>query len=459
MHKRKSTGTPAAAGKGGEDNNGVLETRTKSLGNDIVTLQSSLLARPARKQSTHVNSRYEDHDVDTQEYNIWYHKKLGKRNWRDRDVSDARCSVLKDCGRTRAAKDAYFCLHFARGRCVNGVDCTFLHRVPTPEDDKRLELTYDIFGRERFRSDRDDMGGVGSFSRDNRRGLKSNQNAVALEDMLRRGFEEWGILEYVRVILSKSIAFVRFVFRSSAEFAKEAMADQTLDNGELLNVRWATEDSNMSARAADDRNLHRVATEVVNKRLREMMPDDHSALQFQMTGQYPNTDAQFDPSLAAAETNQLYQYQYNTSKAYEMHPYAAQYNKRLSERQKSGEGTDIEQFGQVGNYYGHEPNHMNNMTEDQKKQYDDYLKSYYEYYGYDYAKLTDEQKQQLQQYSQTYYGANQPAAAVKAKEDDEEEEEDDDYESDEEEEKKEERKESTEDTTTTTTTTSSTSTT
>ncbi|EFA86004.1 pre-mRNA-splicing factor cwc2 [Heterostelium album PN500] len=425
-------------GGGGGGGGGVV-----SIGNDIVALQASLLSRPARKQSSNLNSRYEDHDTDTQEYNIWYHKKLGKRNWRDRDVSDARCNVLKDCGKTRASKDSYFCLHFARGRCVNGVECTYLHRVPTPNDDKRLVLTHDIFGRERFRDDREDMGGVGSFSRDNRTlyigGLKSNQNLNQLEDMIRRGFEEWGSIEYVRVILNKSIAFVRYMYRSTAEFAKEAMADQTLDNGELLNVRWATEDSNPLAKQADERNLHRVATEVVNKRLREMANDDQAALQFQMSGVYPNTDGQYDPNLLQQQQQQqqMYQYQYATSQRYEMHPYARRYNQQLQERQKQGDAADVQPLSnQVGNYYGHTPNEMN-MSNDQKKQYDEYLKNYYQYYGFDYTQLTDEQKQQIQQYSQAYYGVSSTKTTTtdnntnnnnnnQEKEDKEEEEEDDD---------------------------------
>ena len=33
--------------------------------------------------------------------------------------------------------------------------------MPTPEDEKRLDLLHDIFGRERHATDRDDMRGVG----------------------------------------------------------------------------------------------------------------------------------------------------------------------------------------------------------------------------------------------------------------------------------------------------------
>ncbi|EAL65208.1 pre-mRNA-splicing factor cwc2 [Dictyostelium discoideum AX4] len=380
------------------------------VGADIIELQASLLNRPARKQATHVNSRYEDHDTDTTEYNIWYHKKLGNRNWKDRDVSETRCNVLKDCGKTRANKDANFCCYFARGKCINGADCTSLHRIPTPEDDKRLRLTHDIFGRERHKTDRDDMNGVGSFSRDNRTlyigGIKTNVSG-SLEDMVRKNFEEWGRIEYVRVITNRSISFVRYLTRSSAEFAKEAMTDQTLDNGELLNIRWATEDSNPYAKKVDERNLHRVATEVINKRIREMTPDDQSALKYQMTGQYPNTDQQYDqngqPINASPSTP--YQLQYRGSTKYEAHPYARQYNNDLQKRVQSGETVDVAPLNGVGNYYSHSVGTMN--QELQKQQYDNYMQQYYQAYGYDYSKLSDDQKLQLQQYFQSYYYGNQ----------------------------------------------------
>jgi hypothetical protein len=44
--------------------------------------------------------------------------------------------------------------------------------------------------------------------------------------------------------VDRAIAFVTYINRSSAEFAKIAMADQSLGNGDVLNVRWATEDPN-----------------------------------------------------------------------------------------------------------------------------------------------------------------------------------------------------------------------
>jgi hypothetical protein len=45
----------------------------------------------------------------------------------------------------------------------------------------------------------------------------------------------------VRVIPQKNIAFVRYKYRSQAEFAKEAMHCQSMEDNELLEIRWATE--------------------------------------------------------------------------------------------------------------------------------------------------------------------------------------------------------------------------
>lgn len=41
----------------------------------------------------------------------------------------------------------------------------------------------------------------------------------------------------VRVIKHRGVAFVTYRSRSNAEFAREAMMNQGLDNNEILNVR------------------------------------------------------------------------------------------------------------------------------------------------------------------------------------------------------------------------------
>jgi len=216
---------------------------------------------PARKQVKKGTGPVQEINHHSSDYNIWYHKRLGDRFERDERVkATTRCNVAQDSGYTRADKgnkETYICLYFARGHCSHGAECTFYHRIPTIEDELRLDLVHDIFGRERFKTYRDDMGGVGSFSRDNRTlylvGFK-RQNIS--EEILTRHFIEWGELEYVRVIWDKSIAFVRYKLRGSAEFAKEAMQAQSLDHDELLDVRWANEDPNPVAQQREELNTY-----------------------------------------------------------------------------------------------------------------------------------------------------------------------------------------------------------
>jgi hypothetical protein len=70
-------------------------------------------------------------------------------------------------------------------------------------DDKALTATQDIFGRDRFGSDRGDMGGIGTFSRENRTlyagRVPTDRQGRDLEEAARRQFGEFGAIDYVRV--------------------------------------------------------------------------------------------------------------------------------------------------------------------------------------------------------------------------------------------------------------------
>jgi hypothetical protein len=59
------------------------------------------------------------------------------------------------------------------------------------------------------------------------------------------------------------IAFVRFKLRSSAEFAKEALAEQDIGNGEVLNIRWAHDDPNPTAKVATELRVKQQAVEAI----------------------------------------------------------------------------------------------------------------------------------------------------------------------------------------------------
>lgn len=187
--------------------------------------------------------------------------------------------IATDAGYTKADKTAggaFFCLYFARGLCTRGKNCEYLHRLPTVTDIFPPNL--DCFGRDKFSDYRDDMGGVGSFLRQNRT-LYIGRISVTddIDELVATNFAEWGEIERTRVLNNRGVAFVTYLNESSAQFAKEAMAHQSLNGGdagdEVLNVRWATEDPNPLAQVREKRRLEEQAAEAIRK----LLPADYVA--------------------------------------------------------------------------------------------------------------------------------------------------------------------------------------
>lgn len=110
------------------------------------------------------------------------------------------------------------------------------------------------------------MGGVGSFTRQNRTlyigRIKENRNTA---ETIERHFEEFGEIERsksprnnvrstrregrplisipcprlsVKILQSRGVAFVTYIDEITAQFAKEAMMHQSLDEDEVINVRY-----------------------------------------------------------------------------------------------------------------------------------------------------------------------------------------------------------------------------
>lgn len=176
--------------------------------------------------------------------------------------------MATDSGYTKADKTpgSYFCLFFARGLCPRGVDCEYLHRLPTVTD--IFPSNIDCFGRDKFADYRDDMGGVGSFQRQNRTLYVGRIHVTDdIEEIVARHFQEWGPVERTRVLTARGVAFVTYVNEANAQFAKEAMAHQALDNGEILNVRWATADPNPLAQKREAARIEEQAAEAIRKAL------------------------------------------------------------------------------------------------------------------------------------------------------------------------------------------------
>ncbi|KAK9479056.1 hypothetical protein V1514DRAFT_292411 [Lipomyces japonicus] len=202
-------------------------------------------------------------------YNIWYNKWSGgdrEDKYGGQIHADGRCNIAKDAGYTRADKipGSYFCLFFARGLCPHGKDCNYLHRLPKITD--IFNPNVDCFGRDKKSDYRDDMGGVGSFLRQNRTIYVGRIFASDdIEEIVARHFAEWGDIERIRVLNTRGVGFITYVNEANAQFAKEAMAHQSLDHSEILNVRWATIDPNPLAKAREQRHLEEQAAEAVRR--------------------------------------------------------------------------------------------------------------------------------------------------------------------------------------------------
>lgn len=70
-----------------------------------------------------------------------------------------------------------------------------------------------------------------------------------------------------RVLNTRGVGFVTYSNEHNAEFAKEAMAHQSLDHDEVLNVRWATADPNPMAQAREVRRIEEQAAEAIRRAL------------------------------------------------------------------------------------------------------------------------------------------------------------------------------------------------
>ncbi|EEH06163.1 pre-mRNA-splicing factor cwc2 [Histoplasma capsulatum G186AR] len=227
--------------------------------------------RPARPQVDPATVKSEPPPQTGTIFNIWYNKWSGgdrEDKYLSQQPAPSRCNIARDSGYTRADKvrGSYFCLFFARGLCPKGHECDYLHRLPGLHD--LFNPNVDCFGRDKHSDYRDDMGGVGSFMRQNRT-LYIGRIHVSddIEEIVARHFAEWGQVERIRVLNSRGVAFVTYTNEANSQFAKEAMSHQSLDHNEVLNVRWATVDPNPLAQKRDAQRIEEQAAEAVRKAL------------------------------------------------------------------------------------------------------------------------------------------------------------------------------------------------
>ncbi|KIJ51530.1 hypothetical protein M422DRAFT_26938 [Sphaerobolus stellatus SS14] len=233
--------------------------------------------KPARKQVKAGQVEKKEAVQTGKEYNIWYNKWTGgdrEDSYSNKVKSQTRCNIRKDSGTTRADTTGmkYICLFFARGCCPYGYECEYRHTLPDANA-PLPDASKDCFARDKFADYRDNMGGVGTSTRHNRTlyvgRIKETGDGKETEEVVVRHFKEWGPIERVRVLQYRSVAFVTYESELSAQFAKEAMSCQSMDNDEILNVRWATEDPNPTTKVMEKRRLEEWGQEAIAKKLQE----------------------------------------------------------------------------------------------------------------------------------------------------------------------------------------------
>ncbi|KAE9396056.1 pre-mRNA-splicing factor CWC2 [Gymnopus androsaceus JB14] len=196
--------------------------------------------KPARKQVKPGDVEKKETPQTGKEYNIWYNKWAGgdrEDSYSNKTKSQTRCNIKLDSGLTRANTTGmrYCCLFFARGCCPYGWECEYLHTLPDPAN-ALPDSSKDCFARDKFADYRDDMGGVGSFNRQNRTlyvgRIKETGTGLETEEVVKRHFKEFGEIERddsetgwaVKVLQYRSVAFVTYKSELHAQFAKEAMS-------------------------------------------------------------------------------------------------------------------------------------------------------------------------------------------------------------------------------------------
>ncbi|KAF9356428.1 Pre-mRNA-splicing factor [Mortierella sp. AD094] len=206
-------------------------------------------------------------------YNVYYGSWSGgggKRSENSHEKAQYRCDPAKDSGTTKGTynPNAYFCAFFAKGCCPNGEDCSWLHRIPTRQD--QVDAGLDVFGRERFDEHKDDRGGVGSIRSDSKTLYVGQIKPTPdIQTIVEKHFKPWGEIERINILKEKGVAFITYQSRLNAEFAKVAMTNQALDRGEIINIRWATDDPNPGIRAMNKRKAVEMTRQAIESKLSE----------------------------------------------------------------------------------------------------------------------------------------------------------------------------------------------
>ena len=167
------------------------------------------------------------------------------------------------------------------------------------------------------------MGGVGSFKVQNATlyiggiaGALNNKELkpAQIESRIRFMFTRLGSIERIRYIEDKNCAFVKYRRQINAEFAREAMMNQSLllsndkewdermDGAGLL-VKWARDDPNPEAQLQNKQNEKRHMLELLKTIVNQHESDTGAAKDTSDQAEKPNADSssQLTPFLQQAK--------------------------------------------------------------------------------------------------------------------------------------------------------------
>lgn len=245
--------------------------------------KSIIKKKPARLQIDPETIPDDDKPPQTgTNFNIWFLKwSGGDSSNKNFTKSNFRVNIDKDCGYTKANdKNSLICLFFARGCCYLGKQCHYLHRIPNDFD--YFIPTKDCFGRDKTSDYNDDMNGIGSFNKVNRtlyignlNTSSSQQQGINLENLITKNFQDFGEIEKIRVLHSKKCCFLTYKLESQAQFAKEAMQNQSLigigvNDNDILNIRWSNDDPNPDSQRQEKRKLEELTLNTITNLLNDV---------------------------------------------------------------------------------------------------------------------------------------------------------------------------------------------
>lgn len=93
-------------------------------------------------------------------------------------------------------------------------------------------------------------------------------------EVLLRHFTVWGEVEDINILPHKGYAFIKYAHRCMAEFAKEAMTNQTLDGNEMLTIKWANDDPNPRVAEVEENEERKMLLGSMDKKRRMKERDE-----------------------------------------------------------------------------------------------------------------------------------------------------------------------------------------